>query len=342
VEQDAAWQKLLEEGKREGTVVILGPPIAEVREGLQQFTAKYGIQVEYLAGAGGQHLAKLRPERAAGRYTADVFVGGPGTVVDDMYPEKMLAPMAEHLVLPDAAQCGNWATPDGCPWWLDPDKTFVLRLGNGLSLDLYINTRNVREGTIKNWSDLLGPQFKGRMSTWDPSGRGPGSETARYVISRFGEDFARQLYIEQQVALSTDNRQLAEWLARGTYDISINPSRESLERLVAEGLPVAHVEAQDGPGYISGGWIGAISKIDGAPHPNAAAVTINWLVSKEGAEMLGRATQFSVARKDVANDWIPPYAVPKPNVQYPDHHSWQFIKHDRDELDKIREKLFPR
>jgi ABC-type Fe3+ transport system substrate-binding protein len=180
------------------------------------------------------------------------------------------------------------------------------------------------------------------MVTFDPAGRGPGSETVRYVIGRFGEDFARRLYLDQQVAVSTDTRQIADWIARGTYDVAINASREAMERLIAEGLPVANVELEDGRGYLSAGWIGAIAKMDRAPHPKAAAVMINWLVSKEGAEMLGRATTFAVARNDVTNDWVPRYTVPDPRLQYPDHHSWEFLTHDRDVLDDVRERMFQR
>ncbi len=66
--QDTAkWDALVAAAKKEGKVVVIGPPDATVRKALPDaFKAKYGITVEYIGGRGTETSAKLRSERSAG------------------------------------------------------------------------------------------------------------------------------------------------------------------------------------------------------------------------------------------------------------------------------------
>jgi hypothetical protein len=49
-----------------------------------------------------------------------------------------------------------------------------------------------------------------------------------------------------------------------------------------------------------------------APHPNAAKVYINWLLSKEGQTINARATGYISNRLDVPTDHAAPWRVPQP------------------------------
>jgi ABC-type Fe3+ transport system substrate-binding protein len=309
---------------------------------LQRFTSQYGIQVEYLGGAGNQHLPRMDLEFAAGQTTVDLFLNGPQTPIPGMYPKGMFAPLQPTLLLPEVG-CGNWLTADGCPWFLDPEQQYIVRLGNMVgSSVVYANTRQVAPTSITGWADLLGPRFKGRLAAEDPGAAGPGAETVRYLLETQGEDYVRQLYQGQQVTLATDQRQLADWLARGATDIVLHATPDTMQQVIADGFPIEPVEIQSPPGYVSGGWLAALARMKNAPHPRAATVLTNWLLTRDGVEMLGRATRYPVVRKDAPNDWVPAYVVPRPGVQYIDHHTWDYILNTAAELDATRVRLFPR
>jgi hypothetical protein len=53
-----------------------------------------------------------------------------------------------------------------------------------------------------------------------------------------------------------------------------------------------------------------------APHPNAAKVFINWLLSKEGQTLQSRASGKQSARVDVPTDFLDPETCRKPDVKY--------------------------
>ena len=57
---------------------------------------------------------------------------------------------------------------------------------------------------------------------------------------------------------------------------------------------------------------GALSLFHRPPHPNAAKVYINWLLSKEGQSEFSRATGYVSGRVDVPSDHVAPWRVPIP------------------------------
>src|SRR4051812_34745859 len=92
--QPADWQRVWDEtlaaARKEGKVVVAGPPDAEVRTALPAaFEARYGVKMEYLSGRGSDQANKLRRERGAGAYTVDAVVAGNQTMFSVLYAEKM-------------------------------------------------------------------------------------------------------------------------------------------------------------------------------------------------------------------------------------------------------------
>jgi ABC-type Fe3+ transport system substrate-binding protein len=78
---------------------------------------------------------------------------------------------------------------------------------------------------------------------------------------------------------------MGDWLAGGKFAFSIfGPvSRMDLDLMQIQGLPVGWFrpdQLKEGT-YITGGS-GGVALINKAPHPNAAKVGLNWLLSREG------------------------------------------------------------
>jgi len=88
------WNQTLAAAKKEGQVVVAGSPdLVMRREVIPKFTARYGIEIEYLAGRSSRIAARVRTERDAGLSTVDVFMAGIGTTTRTLYPEKLIQPL---------------------------------------------------------------------------------------------------------------------------------------------------------------------------------------------------------------------------------------------------------
>ncbi len=333
------WDQLAAAAQKEGKVVVLGPPDARVRQEVPAaFKARFGVTVEYIGGRSNEASAKLRAERTAGVYSVDVVFAGSDSMAGVYYAEKMLAPLKPELFLPDAADPSKWKR--GSLWFSDPEQTYVLRLFNTAGPALYINTDHVKPGELKTARDLLNPKWQGKISAHDPtvSGSGVGQATRFYL--QFGGDFVRKLYVDQKPIIARDRRQLTDWVARGTYPISLDGEDDTLERLRKEGLPIQAVyKLDDMRGTLSAG-IGQMALVDRAPNPNAAKLFVNWMASKEGLEIFARARGEVPTRNDInAAAFLPAEVIPEEGATYFDMHDWVMGVAERKKVMAIMQEL---
>jgi len=325
------WDETLAAAKKEGKVVVAGPPDTQVRQALPaSFEARYGIKMEYISGRGSDQGAKLRREREAGIYAVDAVLAGSQTMFTVLHREKMLAPLKPELILPEVTGGTNWKR--GSLWFPDPEQQYVLRIFNTVREAFMVNTKEVRDGEIRKYSDLLAPKWKGKISFLDPARSGTGSNQVAMIYEQFGEDFVKKLLVDQNPMISRERRQLTDGVLRGSYPISFGAEDGEMERLEAEGHPVKTIYSlEDMPGSISGGNM--IGLVDRAPHPNAARVFVNWMASKEGNEIYGRALKMVPARNDIdASSFMPPEIIPKPGVNYFDVFDYNFTVTGKEEI----------
>lgn len=326
IAQTGDWKKLWEEtlvaARKEGKVVVSGPPSQDLRQALPAaFKERFGITLEYLGGRSSEATAKLRAERQAGALTVDVMIAGIQTMATILYREKMLDPIRPVLVLPEVVDGSKWKK--GKLWFSDPDDQYILRLANTVTTTFYVNTRYVKPGDLRLAKDLLDPKWSGKISLQDPTVPGSGSNQAAQLYLQFGEDFVRKLYVDQKPTISRDTRQLTDWLARGSHPISLGAEDQQAEQLRKEGLPIAPLSLPDLPELVSAGF-GQIALLNQAPHPNAAKIFLNWMASKEGSEIFARAMSVAPTRSDIDEGFLPPEVIPRAGVNYFDTYDWEF------------------
>ena len=333
------WDETLKAARQEGKVVVTGPPDAQVRKLLPEaFKKRYGIAMEYQSARGSDSANKMRSERAAGIYTADAALAGSNTMFTVMLREKMLAPLRPELILPEVTEDKNWKR--GSIWFVDPEEQYVLRLFSTVNEAFWINTKEVKAGELRKVQDLLNPRWKGKIAFMDPTVAGTGANQAANLYAIFGADFVKKLFIDQQTTFSRERRQLTDWLARGTYHVAFGAEDGELQRLRQEGLPVDSVHGlEDMPGSLSGG--NQVALYSHAPHPNAARVFVNWMASKEGSEIYGRALNMVPVRTDIdASSFMPPEVIPKQGVNYFDPYLYDFTVTTKEEARRsIKEML---
>ncbi len=203
-----------------------------------------------------------------------------------------------------------------------------------------MNREHADPASITESRDLLKPEFKGKIATDEPSVRGTGGNMAAYLYLQLGEEFVAKLYGEQTTS-TRDYRQWSDWLARGAYPIALGPNPADIDILLKDGFPLHVIRSlSDVPGWTSGSF-GISAIIEGAPHPNAAKLFVNWIASREGVEVLSRSERLPGTRKDVNYlEWVPDFTVPVPGVNYLDTYNWEFkARQQTIAQEKVREIL---
>jgi iron(III) transport system substrate-binding protein len=340
--QDKDWQKhwdaIVAAARKEGKLIVAGPPDPRVRQEIpNRFRARFGIPVEYVAGGrGGEDARRLKIERRAGVYTVDVYFGGASTTAV-FYGDKMLDPIRPLLLLPEALDPSKWKW--GKPIFSDPQGSYALRMLSYVRPLFNINTSVAKAEEFKSIRDLLNPKWRGKISAFDPTVSGSGIFNVAQYHQQFGEDFIKQLYVDQKPAFSRDFRQIADWLARGSHPISLDLFDAYAEELKKEGFPVHTVVGlPDMPGRIASG-LGEMVLMNKAPHPNAAKVFVNWMASKEGLEVYARNYGSVPMRNDIDESFLASYLIPKAGVNYFDSGSWEFLAAVEKTRHRIKELL---
>jgi ABC-type Fe3+ transport system substrate-binding protein len=145
-----------------------------------------------------------------------------------------------------------------------------------------------------------------------------------YYNPEIGPKYIRHLFGGMDVTLFRDTRQSVDWLATGKFSLCFFCYPQELARAQTQGLPVAEFETvmKEGAAFVShSGLIGLLNK---APHPNAARVFVNWLLSREGQITLqrvyveGRRGVSTSLRIDIPKDMVPPHARLLEGVSYLD------------------------
>jgi ABC-type Fe3+ transport system substrate-binding protein len=298
---------------------VTGPGFPGLRNSLvEAFERTHGLTLEYVAIPGAEAITRIDRESRVGRPTVDLYLGG-FTGCWTMGERDQIEEITPLLLDPVAMNPAGWR--HGKVKLLQPspnmpqDFDCALLLAEWVMTDLFVNRDLVAPGSIQSWKDLLKPEYKGKIASFDPRSAGPAQTTVPYLSRLFGLEYLRDLYVGQEVALTGDNRQLAEWVVRGTHPIGIALVQASVEPLRAEGLPLERVFPADGPGSVTPGF-GSVMRIKNGPNPAAATVFVNWLASKEAQEIWEREMLEMSLRSDVPHQ-VPDYVTPRPGVSYP-------------------------
>ncbi len=305
------WDKLVAEGKKEEKVMVNYSGGATVREALNKaFSEKYGIALEFNSGKPAEVAPRVQRERSAGLYLSDVFLAGIGTVVSVLGPDGALEPLDEALVLPEVKDPKSWL--GGKLIWGDEQHRLLMYLAYALD-PLNINTDIVKPEDMKSYRNLLDAKWKGKISFLDPRMAGGGNSAFTFWHEALGIDFLRDL-AKQEPIFTRNVRLQVEWLARGKYPLGIGVNPGDRTEFTNAGAPVRTLRPVEGT-VVTGGS-GGILILNKAPHPNAAKVFINWLLSRDGVTVMSRATGTQSARVDVPTDFLEADTVLPPGAKY--------------------------
>lgn len=304
------WEKTLEMARKEGEVRVYHS------QGFGDYFLRFQrtypeIKLVTVAATGSVLGQRILSERRAGRTLADLYIDGIDTA-RMLYQRNGFAPFPPALILPEVTDPAIWW--EGRHHYTDPERhTTFLFQGTPKGASVAYNTKLVNAREFKSYWDFLRPKWRGKIVAIDPDARSIVSHSLRFLYynPEIGFTFVRRFFSETDITLTRDRRQMLDWLAVDKFSVAFFGS--DVEDAKRQGLPVEEFEPtifKEGVAITS--TVGVIGLLNPAPHPNAAWVLINWLLSREGQIALQKelyVNGFNSMREDIPKepDILPAY-----------------------------------
>ncbi|HEY2987118.1 MAG TPA: extracellular solute-binding protein [Candidatus Binatia bacterium] len=317
------WEKTVDAAKKEGQISVYG---SDTFESFLQgpFQKKYPeIKLTFVGGRAPVVGPKLITERRAGKYLADLVLTGPGTPYRILLKNKALDPIGPAFILPEVLDESKWW--QGRHHYVDQENKYIfIYEATVQSGDLAYNTQLVKPTELTSYWDLLAPKWRGKMVAMDPKVSGAVSRGIRffYFEPALGPKFIAKLFGETDMTLARDFTQMLDWLGTGKFSLGVFAGGSETAQAAGHGLPIKEFS----PSHFQEGaavspFNGTVSLINRAPHPNAAKLLINWILSREGqiAVQQHLASEGNIReslREDIPKDVIPPTHRREPKVKY--------------------------
>ncbi len=320
----AEWERTVKAAEEEGqlTVYIAGYGALIDSGAFQRAFPK--IKVTSVTGSGSQLAPRIVAERRGGKFLADVYSGGGTSLYRNLFLGKLLDPIKPALILPEVLDITKWW--EGKHKYVDREGQYIFVFEGDVATGASpaYNTNLLNPQDYKSLWDFLNPKLKGRIVSPDiRRTRGSGlSVQYLYYHKDLGPEFIRRFYSEMDVTLTADVRQAVDWLAVGKFALSMPTQSSFTAKAKAQGLPVDEFT----PHHFKEGAalavaFGQLALMNRAPHPNAAKVYINWLLSRQGQTAFQSAGSSpgdakNSRRIDVPKDHIPAAEARAEGVKY--------------------------
>lgn len=301
------WEKTVEAAKQEGQVTVY---ISGYDAVLPDFQKDYPeIKVVAVTGRGNEIGQRIAAERRGEKFIADVVSAGANPNYQQFYRGKMLDPIKPALILPEVVDPSKWY--EGKHTYADPEGQYVfVYVGSATYGAINYNTKLVNPKEFHSYWDFVEPKWKGKIEARDVRRPGPGSGNMRFFYHHadIGAAFIKRLFGEMDITLFHDYRQGPDWLATGKYAMCFFCDVDVLKQ---QGLPVDTFGPKvfkEGGGLVQ--QFGTLALMNRAPHPNAAKVFINWLLSRKGQISVQNRTAHAESPADSLRIDIPKDQVP--------------------------------
>jgi iron(III) transport system substrate-binding protein len=329
----AEWDKLIDVAKKEGKVTVSLPASAELKRQVEdQFKKRYGIDVEVFTARGSAGVRRMADEFKAGVRHFDLHIGGSSSIVSGMLDEGILDPIEPWLALPEVKDPKHWW---GGHLWVDNARRFVYMFQAHLPEVIWYNTDLLKPDEIRSFDDFLNPKWKGKVGYLDPRTSGAGDSTWSFMWRVKGEEYLKQL-VAQDLYLGRDQRVLAENLAKGRTAVMIGLSYYSYLPFLKAGLPIKPLPRLKEGNYGTGGS-GNLAIIKAPAHPNSTKVFVNWLLGREGQEIVSRALGQATRRLDVDTRFLKESGTIAAKDVMSVNDFLQIENQSEEKLDKVRE-----
>jgi iron(III) transport system substrate-binding protein len=262
-------QRLIEGARKEGALVFYTTfPTEYADRLLDPFRARYGVKVS---------VWRARSELVLSRVLAEARGGGAGADVITVIATATEAMRRERLLQEVRSRHHAELLPSAVP----AHRQWVAQL-NHVFVHAY-NTDKVKKDELpRTWRDLLDAKWKGRLAI-----EGDDHEWLSSVIADMGEAagaaFFRELVAKNGLSVRSGHPLLTNLVASGEVPLALTVYQYSVEQAKKKGSPIDWFVI--GPAVSIPNAIGVPKK---APHPHAALLLYDWLLSPEGQRILAK------------------------------------------------------
>ena len=260
-------QFLAQGAKKEGEVAVYTSLISEDLAALSAaFEKKYGVKVKGWRAGSEKVLQRALTEARANRHDADVIETN-GPELESLYREKILQPFkSPHL-------------KDLMPQALRPHGHWV-----GTRINMFVQSYNTqlvkKEDLPRKFSDLTNPRWKGKLGIeaededWFAMAvRGEGEEAGLRTF--------REIARVNGFSVRKGHTLLAGLVASGEIPFAHTTYSHGAEKMTQKGAPVDWYAIEPAIGRANG-----IAIVRRPPHPHAAALFADFVLSPEGQKIL--------------------------------------------------------
>jgi iron(III) transport system substrate-binding protein len=267
VAQDSHTQKLIDGAKKEGALVwYMSASIEDAKAILLAFNKKYPfLKTDFFRACSARLFNRIMNEARAGKVLFDL-VAVRGLETHQLVKAGLLQP----YVSPESAAYPA-GFKDSKGYWVDYFDSYNV---------IGYNTQLVaREQAPKSWEDLLDPKWKGKIALDEENFSWYGAMTQKWGKQKT-QRYMRAL-AKQDIQLRNGQTLIAQLMAAGEFSVAMVLAHR-IEKMKEQGAPVEWVTTLD-PVTASLHPIGIAAK---APHPNAAKLFVDFILSKDGQQLL--------------------------------------------------------
>jgi iron(III) transport system substrate-binding protein len=262
-------QKLAEAARKEGTLLwYTTTPVEYARMLAEPFEKRYGIKVE---------MWRARSELISQRVLTEARSGKPIVdVVHSIAPPMEALHREKHLVAihsPHHRDLLPGSVPAHREWASTLRYVFV---------QAYNTQRVKREELPKTYPELLQPRWKGLLGI-ESSDHEWASEVMRQMGEAEGERFFHELVRTQGLSARTGHPLLTNLTASGEVPLALTVYQYSVEQAKKKGSPIDWFAIE--PAIAIADGIGVARR---APHPNAALLFYDYMLSPEAEQIVAR------------------------------------------------------
>ncbi len=295
-------QRLAERARQEGALVVYTSLATSESVPLTQaFEKKHGVKVQLWRSLSDQVVRRALNEAKARRHVVDV-VETNGPELEALAREQVLA----RFFSPHIADVPLWGVPPHRMWISDRVDFFVVAF----------NTAKVRRDELPaNYEGFLDPRWRGRIGL-----EATDQEWLAGLAKHWGEkralDFFRGL-----VAMKPDVRKghvlLSEMVAAGEVPVSLTNYASNADSMKRRGKPIDWKPVEPVIGRPQ-----AIGLAANAPHPHAALLFADFVLSPEGQQLFNSMGRFPSSRKVKSDQVAFPYLMLDPIVLIDEDEKW--------------------
>ena len=274
--------KVIQGARKEGEVIwYTTMTLDQSKQVVDRFKTRYPfIEPTLFRTGGGPLLNKIMTEVRGGRNAWDVLVGR-GEMVLPLAEKKLLASYRS----PETKMIDNPLVDKEGYWTAYYINTYVLGW----------NTKMVKnEDVPKTYEALINPKWKGGQISVDTEAYG----MLQGLTGVWGKEKAIS-YFKRLAALDPvpkrGNTERVQMAVAGEYPLLL-AYNQTIQRMTSRGAPIDWLPLEPAVVQVNPAMLAAK-----APHPNAARLFLDFLLSKESAELL-RSFQRIPVRRDVEPD----------------------------------------